>query len=379
VRCKDSDIDAGDVSKLASCNGEVAPIFILSDLWAWWVQQMTDMLPTWLVRRPASPATALVIAPGSTENSASDTVTLSARRHRREQVVGRFVLDEPGYATLRQTLARRGRRVPVLLRVSPDLLLEREVNLPLATEPDVGNALRFGIDALTPFTAEELFWSWAIMLRDRAHGRLHVRLSLVRKAAVEKLIAALERAGAAPKLLEILLSDTDTRTIPLAIAPGGAASRGFTLRRGLAGLGGLGAGVALALAVLPVVLQMRASAATEAQIAALQPRVAQVVALRRASGNTDGDDAIARERTRVGDALQVLAIVTDALPDDTYLIELSLRQRKLALTGQSGAAAKVIVALSAEPMLHKTEFVAPVTRAPTGGRDVFSIAAEVVP
>jgi hypothetical protein len=39
----------------------------------------------------------------------------------------------------------------------------------------------------------------------------------------------------------------------------------------------------------------------------------------------------------------------------------------------------VIVALSAEPMLHKTEFVAPVTRAPIGGRDMFSIAAEVVP
>ena len=88
---------------------------------------------------------------------------------------------------------------------------------------------------------------------------------------------------------------------------------------------------------------------------------------------------IARERGRVGDALQVLAVVTDTLPDDTYLTELSLHQRKLALSGESGAAAKVIVALSAEPMLHKTEFVAPVTRAPTGGLDMFSIESEVVP
>jgi len=354
----------------------VAPIFILSDVWAWWVQQMADMLPTWLLRRPAAPATALVVAPGSPEGSLSDTVTLSARRHRREQVVGRFVLNAAGLATLRQALSRRGRRVPVVLRVAPDLLLEREVSLPLAAEADVGNALRFGIDTLTPFTADELFWGWAIMLRDRVHGRLHVRLSLVRKAAVESLIAALQRAGAAPKLLEFPISETDTRTIAL----GDAHSRSFTLRRGgLAGLGGLGAGVALALAVLPVALQMRATAATEAQIAALQPRVAQVVALRRAAGNSGDLDAIARERARVGDALQVLAIVTDALPDDTYLTELSLRQRTLALTGESGAAAKVIVALSAEPMLHKTEFVAPVTRAPIGGRDMFSIAAEVVP
>jgi len=337
---------------------------------------MADMLPTWLVRRPASPATALIVASGSTENSVFDTVTLSARRRRREQVLGRFVLNEPGLATLRETVSRRGRRVPVVLRVSPDLLLEREVDLPLAAEPNVGNALRFNIDTLTPFTADELLWSWAIMLRDRVRGRLHVRLSLVRKATVEKLIAALERAGAAPKLLEVPLSDTEPRMIAL----GGAASRSFALRQhGLAGLGGFGAGAVLALAVLPVVLQMRTSAAVEAQIAALQPRVAQVVALRRAAGDAGGPDALARERARVGDALHVLAIVTDTLPDDTYLKELSLRQRRLALTGESGAAAKVIVALSAEPMLQKTEFVAPVTRAPTGGRDVFSIVAEVVP
>jgi len=333
------------------------------------------MLPTWLVRRPAAPATALVIAPDSIQHSVVDTVTLSTRRRRREQVVGHLVLDEAGLATLRQALSRLGRRVPVSLRISPDLLLEREVNLPLATESDVGNALRFSIDTLTPFTAEELFWSWAIILRDRVHGRLHVRISLVRKAAMEKLIAALERAGIAPKMLEFPVSDAETRTIAL----GGMVPRSFTLRRGLAGLGGFGVGVAFTLAVLPMVMQMRASAATEAQIAALQPRVAQVLALRRAAGNTDGLDAIAHERARVGNALQVLAIVTDSLPDDTYLTELSLRQRTLALVGQSGAAAKVIVALSAEPMLHKTEFVAPVTRAPTGGRDTFSIAAEVVP
>jgi general secretion pathway protein L len=266
--------------------------------------------------------------------------------------------------------------VPVVLRISPDLLLEREVSLPLAAEPDLGNALRFSIDTLTPFAAGELFWTWTVMLRDRAHARLNVRLSLVCKAAVEPLIAALERAGAAPKLLEFPLSDTETRTIAL----GDAASRSFTLRRnGLAGLAGFGAGVAVAMAVVPIALQMRALAATEAQIDALQPRVAQVLALRRAAGNANDLDVITRERVQVGDAMQVLAVVTDTLSDDTYLTELSLHQRKLTLSGESGAAAKVIVALSAEPTLHKTEFVAPVTRTPTGGLDMFSIETEVVP
>jgi general secretion pathway protein L len=337
---------------------------------------MADMLPARLSRWSAVPATALIVAPDSMENSVTTTILLSARHHRREQNIGRFPLNEPGLEALRRSLPSRGRRWPVVLRLPSDLLLEREVDLPLAAEPEIGNTLRFSIDTLTPFAAHELFWSWAITLRDRVHGRLHVRLSLVRKAAVEPLIMALRRAGAAPKLLEFAVSDTDTR----AIAPGDASSRrSMSRRNGLVCLGGFGAGALVAMAVLPVASQMRALATTDARIAALQPRVAQVVALRRAAGDAGGVDVIARERARVGDALRLLAVVTNALPDDTYLTEFSLHQRKLALSGESGAAAKVIVALSAEPALRKPEFVAPVTRAPTGARDIFSIEAEVEP
>jgi len=265
----------------------------------------------------------------------------------------------------------------VVLRIAPELLLEREVSLPLATEPDLGNALRYSIDSLTPFAADELFWSWAVTLRDRVNRRLHLRLSLVSKAAVAPLMAALARLGVTPKLLEFPLSDTETRTIALTDA---ASRRGMLRQHGWAAATATAVGAMLAITVLPIALDISALSATEAQIEALRPRVAQVEALRRRlTANADDIDVVTRERGRVGDALQVIALLTTALPDDTYLTELSLQQRKLALTGQSVAAAKLIVALSAEPMLHNPEFVAPVTRAPMGGRDMFSIQAELLP
>jgi general secretion pathway protein K len=54
--------------------------------------------------------------------------------------------------------------------------------------------LHLGIYILTPFAAHELSWRWAITIHDHAH----VRLSLVRKAAVKPLITALRRAGNVP-------------------------------------------------------------------------------------------------------------------------------------------------------------------------------------
>jgi general secretion pathway protein L len=341
-------------------------------LWAWWVQQMTDLAQMVLLRRRAALAAALVVG-----QFGSGAVSLLIRSRRREQLIGRYDLDKPGLAALARDLARRGRRIPLVLRLPPSLLLEREVDLPLAVEPDIANALRYSIDTLTPFAADEVFWGWAVLLRDRVQKRLHVRLSLVRKTEVQPLISALEQASGTPKLLEFPLSHTETRTIAL----GGTAWRGSKLRQFTpAAVGGFTAGAALALAVLPIALQARLLATTEAQIRSLQPRVAEVERLRRRlADDTDSVDVITREHGQVGDALQVIAIVTEALPDNTYLTELSLRQRKLTLIGESGDAAKLIVMLSGEPMLHNTEFAAPVTRAPVGGRDMFSIGTEVIP
>src|SRR5271154_5935404 len=99
------------------------------DVWVWWLRQMTGMLPARLTRWRATPATALIVTPDSMDDAAAATVSLRARHRRREQNIGRFPLDESGLAALRQTVSRRGRRWPVVLRLAPDLLMEREVDL----------------------------------------------------------------------------------------------------------------------------------------------------------------------------------------------------------------------------------------------------------
>ncbi len=88
---------------------------------------------------------------------------------------------------------------------------------------------------------------------------------------------------------------------------------------------------------------------------------------------------IAAERARNGDALQVLATVTDLMPDDTVLADLSLRQGKLDISGRSLAASRLIPAMATDPTLRNPSFVAPVTRTPDGKADTFVIRAELSP
>jgi general secretion pathway protein L len=67
-------------------------------------------------------------------------------------------------------------------------------------------------------------------------------------------------------------------------------------------------------------------------------------------------------------------VLTDTLPDDTWLSSLTLRQRTLVMEGHSTASTKLIAGMAAEPRLHDPAFAAPVLRDENGG-EVFTIRA----
>ena len=77
--------------------------------------------------------------------------------------------------------------------------------------------------------------------------------------------------------------------------------------------------------------------------------------------------------------LQVLAALTQTLADDTYLTEMSFRQKKLTLTGRSAAAAPLIEALAARGEFRDPAFAAPVTRVESPRSELFTITAAIAP
>jgi general secretion pathway protein L len=251
------------------------------------------------------------------------------------------------------------------------MLLEREVVLPLAAERDPRQVLHYEMDRLTPFNAEDVYWTWGIERRDRALGRLHLRLSLIPKALLREPIGALARAGIQPSAIEA----------GRRIALGGPLPRSEKWRRAALKAGAIACVLLGATAaVQPFVRQTLALGRIDARIAELRPRVAQAEALRRRIASAQASDAVLlNERARVGDALQALAVTTDLVPDDTYLTDFTMHERKITISGQSAAPAKLIAALSAGAAIRNPAFAAPVTRLGSGQSELFSIHADFVP
>jgi general secretion pathway protein L len=343
---------------------------VAREFWRWWLGQLADLLPgSWRRAGQGKPAGLILVPTDAAVPDGLPAVTARLEKRGRIERLGRLVLDGDGLRRLRRAAAAQGGAFETRLELASGAILEKRLTLPLAAERDLDRVLGFEMDRETPFAADEVYWASQILERDRDRGRLTVRLTMVAKAPLAELVAALSRAGLAPAALM-----SAGALIPI----GNDASRRPS-RAGPA-LAWLCAVLAVVAVATPFAQQSAALGDAERRIETLRPDVEAVERLRqRLEGDRQAAESVAAERARFGDPLKMLAAVTAALPDDTRLIELDYSLGKLVLTGQSRAAAPLIGDISRSPDLRDPAFSAPVTRAEPGQVDLFTITARTGP
>jgi general secretion pathway protein L len=330
----------------------------------WWVTQMRGLLPASLLPAAVQPDARII----AIEQLDSPTGSLPPgfvllRRNGFERTVARL---DPDHLSNPAQLGEARAGMATALRLPPENMLRREVVLPIAAARNVEAAIGFEIDRLTPFAAEELYWGISGVKPERAHGRLSVQLVFVLRAQVENLLQGLRRIGLAPSFIEAGEGRIDLASEH---RPATQWKQGA-----LAGLCGI---LAFACLVSPFLRQQFALDAAARNIAAITPAAQTAEKLRRQLEiAASGQAAIASAR-RTGDALQVLASLTDALPDGTWLNDLLLKSGDLSFDGRSSNAAALIGRLSAVPGFTNPSFTAPVTRTADGSADEFSMHATV--
>ena len=233
------------------------------------------------------------------------------------------------------------------------------------------------MDRLTPFAAADLFFAHRVRSRDGAAGVAHVEIAIAPRAWVREPLDRLAALGIRPVALEApaapsgpARSNRDGAPI-VRIALASEARARLTWRLGAAVCGVL----ALAVLAVPFARQSIALNEAEEQIALLRPRVAQVEELRgRIASDSAGTRQIATARTRGTVLLGVLGILTDLMPDDTFLNSLTVSRDRLVIEGHSATATRLIASMTAEPRLKNPSFAAPVVR-DENGKDFFMIQA----
>jgi Tfp pilus assembly protein PilN len=167
------------------------------------------------------------------------------------------------------------------------------------------------------------------------------------------LAAALERPGRRPLVANLLPDELRPRPFPWPLAATAAIAL-VTLAIGLAIPG------------VAFVRERRTLAALEAGIARLAPEVRRAEQLAAEVERARREEATLRSFQEQGvRPLPVLQELTDTLPTDAWLTNLSMDRTGLELGGFANAASQLIPLLEASPGLERVEFTSPVTK----GRD----------
>src|SRR5215469_12072504 len=345
---------------------------MVREFFSWWFGQLADLLPQRLRRSSPTAEDATVITPIAATGQVAESVTVGLRRNGRENQLGQFVVGSTELAELPRSPGK-----PAVLRLGEADVLGKTLSLPLAAERDVDQVLAFEMDRETPFKAEELYWNHRIDEADRESGKLAVRLVLVPKANLAPLLDSLSRAGLSPVRAEIADGPDAGFWLPLD-GVGHSARPGA--RRLIKPLAVVWALLALASIAIPFVRQSTVMSGLNQSLAAGRTAAGEAENLRAEIARLAGSaDLVEKEREKVGQPLAVLAAATRVLPDDTYLTEMQLQQRKLTMSGRSAAAARLIGAVAADNEFHNPAFAAPVTRIEALHQEIFTINTEVAP
>jgi general secretion pathway protein L len=253
------------------------------------------------------------------------------------------------------------------------VVLRKTLRLPAAAWERLDAMLAFEIGRLTPFAADQVYRRFDII--GRGGGEIEVVLTVVPRDRVDAALERLAALGVAVGAVCPAGTPAHLRRRHNLVPALKAHSALWTpLNRVLlAGLVFAG----LAAAAAPIVAGHIRAAAIERELQALRPIVEQA----RTGQERRAQEAARREELAMATSgpsmMRLLADLTHAVPDDSWLTALAVNGREVTLDGLSPSAAALPQALEAVDGVARVSYGAPITRDPQTGRERFQFTLQL--
>lgn len=276
--------------------------------------------------------------------------------------------------------AVRGNRLE--LQVRSDRFVFKPLELPSRAVEFLGGVVRAQIDRLTPWSPDQAAFGFSAPA-EAGPGRIVVTVVATAKSILVPLVTAFSGLGARSVVIRTTLPDMppDAPAITIMEAHVARALDVSNVRRML--LGGL------VCALLITVAAGIAGAIIGGNLQAHQDDLARRIARQRAAmlsashtaadPRTVAERMLARRKNESPSAVIALDILSQILPDTTYVTEMNIEGNKVRLTGVTHDAPQLIRLMEQTRHFSQATFFAPITTSPSGAGDRFSIEARMEP
>ena len=255
----------------------------------------------------------------------------------------------------------------------------RSLELPQQAAEFLDAIVRSQIDRLTPWNPSQAVFGCAAPT-ETSNGRIGVVVAATARSSVMPFIAALETLNPNSIIVSAASDVTDdekARTIVYSQQTHRERSMRRTRRILI---------VAPAAAGITAVAAFATWIFVGADLETSRAQVSQQMAERRVallSGRPgvfeETATKLAQKKRESAATVIVLELLSQALPDDTYLTELRVADGKLEITGVTREAASLIQIIEQTDQFKNATFFAPTTRGPLEVGEQFHIEAQIVP
>lgn len=347
-----------------------------ADFFVWWFDQLRTLLPERLKRLLAPDVAELILDLHGPR--------LLVRRRDGGTVRDLGAVDLGDADAVKRALRpllkdQQLDRMRVCLGLPADRALRRVVDLPAAAEENLRQVVAFEMDRLTPFPADAVHYDVHILDRDPESRRIRAELMVLPRAAVDPSVETLRRFGLEPDAVALPRRGRREAGQPWRVPLAGNGSNG---RRFVGRMATLLLLLAAALVVAGIWLaferERNAIAVLDRKVAAARKDAEEGRALQEEIDRltNEGNFIVERKRDRPP-VVEVLAELTRAMPDDTWLYRMRLLDQELQTFGYSPNASALIGIIENSLLFSNAQFRAPLTRDQRVEAEQFHIAFRV--
>lgn len=346
----------------------------LTDLWSWWIAELSGMLPKSVRAALLQRVERLYLQPNGAE--------LTTRRDTGESIqeTGCYPLSatalRPEQAQELEELAERSREV--VLCLPSDKVLVKTLTLPLVAEENLREVLGFEMDRQTPFTADQVYYDHLLTARNSKSSTLSLDLVVTPRQFLDELLTALEGIGFQPHQATIC-QEKSGQAQPVNLMPEQARKPKLDTARYLnLALGTLALVLMTGAIALPIMNKLHVIQELETRVELVTAKAEVTRRLREEVEQLSTDSLFLVEKKQATPlALEIINELTHLLPDDTWINRLDIKGLEVQIQGQSASAAALIPLIESSDQLHNPRFRSPVTRLPRTNTDRFNLSADM--
>jgi general secretion pathway protein L len=345
----------------------------------WWLGELGGLLPRVVAPSRGKQRPSLVLSFRADEIILMEQAKRGAMRELGrvdvggKDKLGLDVAERPaGLAALSE---RRYRKWPLVIRLAPHLGMRKLVELPLAAKDDLAQVLQFELDRLTPFKPEDVNLAWRVQDTDSKAGRMRVLLEIAPKAMIDRATDVAARYQREVDHIE--LEQTEDNDQPLDLRPKLAEDKpasgwGTRILR-------ITTLVLLVITlVLPIIKQQQVIADLDTQVLTARQGAEVSLQLRERLTSMSNEAAfLANARNGRPTMTELLAELTELLPDHSHILQLRVTEQNVDLMGLADKATDLISILAQSPLLEGPAFNSPVTRDSRSDKERFHISVDL--